>query len=56
MNELPRVAQETVRALYEVGAIMDESTMREIDALCIPPKRAFSAEDIRLQPRKSSHR
>ncbi len=45
MNELLRVAQETARALHEVGA-MDDSTMREIDALCNPPKRAFSAEDI----------
>ncbi len=32
--------------MHDVGA-MDEITMRRIDTLCIPPKRTFTAEEVR---------
>ncbi len=46
MSEILNVAHETARALYDVGA-MDEITMRRIDVLCLPPRRTFTAEDVR---------
>jgi putative transcriptional regulator len=46
MSELLDVAQDMARDLFKVGA-MNEISMREIDALCLPPKRPFKSEEIR---------
>ncbi|MEO5349005.1 MAG: DNA-binding transcriptional regulator [Magnetococcus sp. YQC-3] len=46
MSEILDVAHEMARDLVKVGA-MDAITMRQIDALCLPPKRQFAAEEIR---------
>jgi putative transcriptional regulator len=37
---------EAAQGLYRVGAI-DALTMRELDALCLPPVRSYSAREIR---------
>jgi putative transcriptional regulator len=46
MSEILDIAHEMARDLFKAGA-MDEITMRKIEALCLPPKRAFGPEDIR---------
>ncbi len=38
--------RDDLAALHEAGAI-DKVTMREFDAICPPPVREFSAEDIK---------
>lgn len=38
--------REDLAALHEVGAI-SKVTMRELDAICPPPVREFSAEEIK---------
>ena len=46
---------ETARDLHEVG-LMDEITMKELDALCLPPVKPLSARQIkkiRLQNKAS---
>jgi putative transcriptional regulator len=53
MSEILDIAHEMAQDLFKVGA-MDEITMRKIDALCLPPKRPFSPEDIR-RIRKANH-
>ena len=40
------VIHETARGLHEAGSI-DGATMRDFDALCLPPVRQFSADEIR---------
>ena len=45
MSEILNIAHDMAKDLFKVGA-MDEITMREIDALCLPPKRSFRPEDI----------
>jgi len=47
------IAYDMARALEKVG-VMDAITMREIKALCLPPKRTFSAEQIR-KIREATH-
>lgn len=42
---------ETAKDLHEAGTL-DAVTLREFDALCLPPVRRFSAEDIRRIRRK----
>ena len=37
---------ETARGLAEAG-VMDAVTLREFDALCLPPIRAYNADEIR---------
>ncbi len=37
---------ETAKGLHEIG-VMDETTMREFDAMCLPPVKNYSAEDIK---------
>lgn len=46
MSEILNAALEMATALHKVGA-MDEITMRQINVLCLPPKRIFQPEDIR---------
>jgi len=46
MSEILNIAHDMAKDLFKVGA-MDEITMREIDSLCLPPKRLFRPEDIR---------
>ncbi|MBF0437969.1 MAG: DNA-binding transcriptional regulator [Magnetococcales bacterium] len=46
MSEILEVAHGMARDLVKVGA-MDKITMCKIDALCLPPKRQLSSEDIR---------
>ncbi len=53
MSEILNIAHDMAKDLFKVGA-MDEITMREIDALCLPPKRPFRPEDIR-RIRAASH-
>lgn len=40
------VVHETARGLYDAG-IMNETTMREFDALCLPPVKAYKAQEIK---------
>jgi len=53
MSEILNIAHDMAKDLFKVGA-MDEITMREIDTLCLPPKRPFLPEDIR-RIRLSNH-
>ena len=46
MSEILNIAHDMAKDLFKVGA-MDEITMREIDTLCLPPKRHFLPDDIR---------
>ena len=46
MSKHLEIAYDMAKALEKVGA-MDTVTMREIEALCLPPKRRFEAADIR---------
>ena len=50
MSEILNIAHDMAKDLFKVGA-MDEITVREIDALCLPPKRLFRPEDIRRYSR-----
>jgi putative transcriptional regulator len=40
MSEILNIAHDMAKDLFKVRA-MDEITMREIDTLCLPPKRPF---------------
>jgi putative transcriptional regulator len=53
MSEILDIANEMAHSLFEVGA-MDEITLREVEALCLPTKKEFSPEDIR-RIRAASH-
>ncbi|MDO9070499.1 MAG: DNA-binding transcriptional regulator [Deltaproteobacteria bacterium] len=46
MSEILDIAHDMAGDLLKAGA-MDEMTMRKVNALCLPPKRAFRPEDIR---------
>ena len=46
MSEILDIAHEMAQDLFQAGA-MDEITMRQVDALCLPLKRPFRPEDIR---------
>jgi putative transcriptional regulator len=46
MSEILKAAHELSQDLHSVGA-MDAITMRMMDELCLPPKRTFSAADIK---------
>lgn len=39
------VVHESAKELHDIG-VMDEVTMREFDALCLPPVKAYSAAEI----------
>lgn len=40
------VVHESAKGLYDAGVI-DVTTMHEFDALCLPPVKEFSAEEIK---------
>ena len=46
MSEILKTAHELSKDLHAVGA-MDAITMRMMDELCLPPKRTFSATEIK---------
>ena len=46
MSEILDIAHVMADDLFKAGA-MDEITMRQVKALCLPPQRAFQPEDIR---------
>jgi putative transcriptional regulator len=46
MTEILDIAHEMAQELFKAGA-MDEVTMRQVKALCLPPKRTIQPEDIR---------
>ena len=46
MSKILEAAHELAQDLHAVGA-MDAITMRMMDELCLPPKRSFSAEDVK---------
>ena len=45
-SRLPNEVRETALGLARIGAI-DKHTLRELDALCLPPVRELSAKQIR---------
>ena len=45
-NSILSVVHETARDLRNAG-IMDEMTMREFDALCLPPVKTYQPQEIR---------
>jgi putative transcriptional regulator len=46
MSDILKAAHELAQDLHAVDA-MDSITMRMMDELCLPPKRTFSAADIK---------
>ena len=46
MSEILDIANGMAQDLFRAGA-MDEITMRQVKALCLPAKREFRPEDIR---------
>jgi putative transcriptional regulator len=46
MSRILESVHKSAKRLHAAGE-MDELTMREFDALCLPPLRAYSAEDVR---------
>lgn len=46
MTEILDIAHEMARDLFKVGS-MYEMTMRKLNALCLPAKRAFHPKDIK---------
>lgn len=47
MNEsILDVVHESAKELHEIG-IMNETTLREFDALCLPPVKVYSAMQIK---------
>lgn len=46
MSEILDITHEMAQGLFKVGAI-DDITMREVEALCLPVKKSFTPEDIR---------
>ncbi len=45
-SKILSVVHQDARDLLKIG-LMDEMTMREFDALCLPPVKEFSAQQIR---------
>jgi putative transcriptional regulator len=46
MSKILEIAHEMARDLYSVGA-MSDVTMRQMDVLCLPPKRSAKPDNIR---------
>jgi len=46
------VVRETANDFHEIG-VMDDMTMREFDALCLPPVKVFTPAQIKKLRRKS---
>ena len=53
MSEILDLTHEMAKGLFKVGA-MDEVTLREVESLCLPRKKAFQPEEIR-QIRLANH-
>ncbi len=45
-SSMLKVAHEMAKGLYDAG-IMDATTMREFDALCLPPVERLSSEQVK---------
>lgn len=52
-KSLKQVMHETAKDLHQSG-VMNEQTMREFDAMCLPPVKNYSSKQIRLL-RKRNH-
>jgi len=46
MSRILEAVHADAEGLFEDG-LLDEVTMRELDALCLPPVKAYTAEDVR---------
>ena len=46
MSRILDAVHADAEGLFE-GGLLDEVTMRELDALCLPPVKAYTAEDVR---------
>ena len=55
-NTILDVVHESARDLHDAG-LMDEVTLKEFDALCLPPVKVYSATQIKRirQRSKASH-
>ena len=51
-KNLKEVIHETAKDLYEAGA-MDAQTMREFDALCLPPIKKYTPAQIKRIRRRN---
>ena len=45
LHFLLQAVHESAKGLHEAG-VMDETTMREFDAMCLPPVKEYTAKDI----------
>ena len=45
-SRILQAVHESTNGLHEAG-VMDETTMREFDAMCLPPVKEYTAKDIR---------
>lgn len=45
-SRISKTVHETARGLHDAG-VMDATTMREFDALCLPPVHQLSASEIK---------
>lgn len=50
-DSLLKAVHETAHGLHEIG-LMNVATMREFDALCLPPVNQYSAAQIRRMRRR----
>jgi len=46
MGEILEIANDLAQGLFKAGG-MDEITLREVEALCLPKARTFQPEDIK---------
>jgi len=51
MSKILEAMHETVRGLRKVG-LVDDTTMREFDALCLPPVKQYGAADVKRLRRR----
>ncbi len=45
-SRIKEVVHETAKGFFKAG-VMDETTMREFDALCLPPVKQYKAREIK---------
>ena len=45
-NSILEMVHESAKDLHEAG-VMDQTTMREFDALCLPPVKNYTADQIK---------
>jgi putative transcriptional regulator len=50
-KSLKEVIHETVEGFYKAG-VMDEQTMREFDAMCLPPIKNYTPAQIKRLRKK----